>query len=98
MQMQRLKLIVGVMSLLILLAMGLVVYGMLSNVRTAVKSADPTPIHLRKDSNIIHMTEINDSLALHVKSADKEEILIIDPYKNEIIIKIPVEHGEKKAK
>ncbi len=93
--MQRLKLIVGVMSSLIVIAMGLVVYGMLSNVRTAVKSADPTPIHLEKGSRIMHMTEIDDNLALHVTHSGKEEIIIVDPRDSAIIVRIPI---EKKAK
>lgn len=97
MQMNRLKLFVGGMSALIIIAISLVIYGMVSNLRPIPQSSGPMPITLEKGSKIMHMSEINNNLALHIKNSKEEAILIIDPRDSSIIIRIPIERKTKKA-
>ncbi len=98
MQMNRLKFFVGGMSALIIIAIGLVIYGMVSNLRLISNSAEPIPITLEKNSKIMHMTGIDDNLVLHVRSKRKEEILIVDPRDSSIRIRIPIKRKTKRAK
>lgn len=90
--MRGLTVLVSVLSLLIILSLGLVVYGLVRTPKTTGMQAEMPPLVLPAHSVIKQMTSFQDTLALHVKAGRQEYIYLIDPKTAAIKTRIPVRH------
>jgi hypothetical protein len=78
--MRGVKILVAVMSLLIVIALGLLVYGFTRNTGIAVTGKNPLlfPLH----SQIIQIVPWQKLLVFHVKTDGAEQLYFYDPAKN----------------
>jgi len=90
--MRGLIILVSIMSILIVIGIGFVIYGFIRDTPHVSYNAESPSIILPKNSIIKEMTAINDLLAIHVKSKNKDIIYFIDPKRGKIKSKIPIEY------
>ena len=90
--MHRLKLIVGIMSSLIVICLGLVAYGMVKNVRETAIPAKSAEITLKKGASIEHISQFNDYIIMHVKTKKGEKLVFVNPEDSSVSHSIPIKY------
>lgn len=86
------RIVVGVMSLLIVVALGLVLYGFARNKQPSNAGGVSAALVLPKRTIIRQITGVDDYLALHVRSSKEEAIYLVDPRTGAIKSKMPIKY------
>lgn len=89
--MRGLVALVTALGLLIILALGFVVYGFVRPAKTEITPLANAALMLPAGSTVKHMTALQDDLALYVTARNGEAIYLVDAKSGAIKSKIPVE-------
>lgn len=90
--MRGLVVLVSVMSLLIVVCMGFVIYGLTTKLGSE-KMADIPALVLPEGSKVTDMTDYKGNLALTVVQGKTQSIYVVNPKTGKAVLRMPIETG-----